>query len=259
MWATGMGARTRLLRLIAAGAAVLAVGAGVGVAVSGDDGDEPPAQAPAAPALPPPAAPDGSELDADRIYKRAAPAVVVVQAPTSQGAAEGSGFVIDDSGSIVTNAHVVGEADEVSVRFVDDRAVSADVAGTDRATDLALLEVDPDAVHASPLPLGDSDSVAVGDEVVAIGNPLGVGPSVSSGIVSALDRSLTAPNGASIQGAIQTDAAVNLGSSGGPLIDARGRVIGITSQIATPGGSGSVGVGFAIPIDTVEEGLAELR
>lgn len=251
----------RLLRPLSVGAAALAVGSGFGVAISGGDGDarRPPATATATAPAPPPVVADGDALAADQLYERAAPAVVVVEARTSGGVAEGSGFLIDDRGSFLTNAHVVGDAREVSVRLGDGRAVTADVAGTDRSTDLALLEVDADIVRASPLPLGDSGSVGVGDPVVAIGNPLGVGPSVTSGIVSALDRGLVAPNGATIEGAIQTDAAVNPGNSGGPLIDARGEVIGITSQIATPGTPGSVGVGFAIPIDTVEKRLPDLR
>jgi len=206
------------------------------------------------------------------IYKREGAGVVFVLAgdsssssspfgaPDGGGQASGSGFVVDKDGTIVTNAHVVGESDQVKVRFEEDgKLVDAEVAGTDPSTDMAVLKVDPDDAKLQPLPLGDSSEAEVGDPVVAIGNPFGYTRSVTTGIVSAKQRQITAPNGFSIENVIQTDAAINPGNSGGPLLDAEGRVIGINSQIATGGSSGSVGIGFAVPIDTVKSQLPQLK
>jgi S1-C subfamily serine protease len=178
------------------------------------------------------------------------------------GTATGSGFLVDDEGTIVTNAHVVEGSEDVTVRFGENSpAVEATVKGRDPSTDLAILEIDPDdARGARPLPLGESKSVAVGNPVVAIGNPFGFTRTVTTGIVSALARQITAPNGFPIRNVIQTDAAINPGNSGGPLLDADGKVIGINSQIATGGtGRGSVGIGFAVPIDTAKELLPRLK
>jgi S1-C subfamily serine protease len=176
------------------------------------------------------------------------------------GAATGSGFVVDKQGTIITNAHVAGDAEQVQVRFEEDgELVDAEVVGTDPSTDVAVLKVDPDDADLQPLPLGDSSQTQVGDAVVAIGNPFGYTRSVTTGIVSAKQRQIEAPNGFSIENVIQTDAAINPGNSGGPLLDADGRVIGINSQIATGGSQGSVGIGFAVPIDTVKELLPSLK
>jgi putative serine protease PepD len=208
------------------------------------------------------------------IYKEEGKGVVFVEAsgvsggesafglPDQGGTATGSGFLVDREGTIVTNAHVVEGSTDVSVRFGENSpSVDATVKGRDPSTDLAILEIDPDeAEDARPLPLGDSKSVAVGNPVVAIGNPFGFTRTVTTGIVSALARQITAPNGFPIRNVIQTDAAINPGNSGGPLLDADGKVIGINSQIATGGaGSGSVGIGFAVPIDTVKELLPKLK
>ena len=181
--------------------------------------------------------------------------------PPQEGTATGSGFVVDDRGFILTNAHVVDGADEVSVRFEEgEGSVDAELKGIDPSTDLALLKVDPDDAELQPLPLGSSGDVRVGDPVVAIGNPFGFTRTVTTGIVSALQRQIEAPNGFAIPDVIQTDASINPGNSGGPLLDANGRVIGINSQIATGGtGSGSVGIGFAIPINTAKRLLPQLR
>jgi S1-C subfamily serine protease len=181
--------------------------------------------------------------------------------PDRGGAASGSGFVVDEDGTILTNAHVVEGADQVRVRFGEDGdAVDAEVVGEDADSDLAVLEVDPEGLDLVALPLGDSSSAQVGDPVVAIGNPFGVGRTVTTGIVSAIGRQIEAPSGFAIDNALQTDASINPGNSGGPLLDAQGRVIGINSQIATGGsGGGSVGVGFAVPVDTVKKLLPELR
>ena len=178
-----------------------------------------------------------------------------------QGTATGSGFVIDKDGYIVTNAHVVEGADSVTVSFSENgEAVPAEVKGVDRSTDVAVLKVDPSKVeNITPIPLGDSSKSQVGDPVIAIGNPFGLSRTVTTGIVSGLQRQIQAPNGFTISNVIQTDAAINPGNSGGPLLDANGRVIGINSQIQTGGGQGSVGIGFAVPINTVKDELSKLK
>jgi S1-C subfamily serine protease len=169
--------------------------------------------------------------------------------------------VVDDDGTIVTNAHVVDGADEVRVSFEEGgNSIDAEVKGVDPDTDLAVLKIDPAAVEdLTVLPLGDSSQLEVGDPVVAIGNPFGLQRTVTTGIVSALQRQIDAPSGFSISNVIQTDASINPGNSGGPLLDAEGRVIGINSQIATGGGQGSVGIGFAVPVNTAKDLLPELR
>jgi S1-C subfamily serine protease len=178
-----------------------------------------------------------------------------------EGTATGSGFVVDDDGYIVTNAHVVDGADSVEVSFDEEGdAVEAEVKGVDTSTDIAVLKVDPsDVPNLTPVPLGDSSKLAVGDPVIAIGNPFGYSRTVTTGIVSGLQRQIQAPNGFTIPDVVQTDASINPGNSGGPLLDANGRVIGINSQIATGGGQGSVGIGFAVPINTAKDLLPELK
>jgi S1-C subfamily serine protease len=208
------------------------------------------------------------------IYKREGRGVVFIQSsgvsspsdspfgtPEGGGVASGSGFVVDKDGTIITNAHVVDGAQDVKVRFEDDGDfVDAEVLGTDVSSDVAVLKVDPDEADMQPLPLGDSGSVEVGDPLIAIGNPFGTYTrTVTTGIVSALQRRLEAPNGFQIDNVIQTDAAINPGNSGGPLLDSDGRVIGINSQIATGGSQGSVGIGFAVPINTVKKLLPTLK
>jgi S1-C subfamily serine protease len=180
--------------------------------------------------------------------------------PRGGGVATGSGFVIDGEGRILTNNHVVEGASKITVKLGSSNAThSAEVVGTDPASDLALLKVDAPSDQLHPLALGDSSKVRVGDPVVAIGNPFGLDRTVTSGIVSALQRQIEAPNGFSINHVIQTDAAINPGNSGGPLIDAAGNVIGINSQIATGGGGGNVGIGFAVPINTAREVVNEIE
>ncbi|HSS34025.1 MAG TPA: trypsin-like peptidase domain-containing protein [Solirubrobacterales bacterium] len=178
------------------------------------------------------------------------------------GTATGSGFVIDGEGHIITNNHVIEGANNIEVKLGEsDTEYKAEVVGTDPASDLALLKVDAPSKELHPLSLGDSSKMEVGDPVVAIGNPFGLDRTVTSGIVSALQRQIQAPNGFSIDNVIQTDAAINPGNSGGPLINAEGEVIGINSQIET-GGSGSegnVGIGFAIPINTAKAEIKELE
>ena len=178
-----------------------------------------------------------------------------------EGTATGSGFLVDEDGTILTNAHVVEGSEDVTVSFEEEGdPIAAEVKGRDPSTDLAVFKVDPAKIkNARPVPLGDSGAAQVGDPVVAIGNPFGFTRTVTTGIVSAVAREIKAPNGFSISNIIQTDASVNPGNSGGPLMDADGRVIGINSQIATGGGSGSVGIAFAIPINTAKRLLPRLR
>ena len=213
-------------------------------------------------------------IDVAAIYRRSAPGVVQIVS-TTRGAAStdifgdpvpgatqralGSGFVIDKDGHVVTNYHVVRGASSIEVSFSNQETRSAKVVGTDPSTDLAVLKVDVDAKALTPLSLADSDEVQVGDPVVAIGNPFGLERTVTAGIVSALQREVSAPNDYTIDHVIQTDAPINSGNSGGPLIDAQGRVIGVNSQIETAnGGGGNVGIGFAIPSNTVKSVVAQL-
>ncbi len=180
--------------------------------------------------------------------------------PEGGGVATGSGFLIDTEGHIVTNSHVVAGASKVQVTLgSNETSHDAEIVGTDPATDVALLKVDVSADQLHPLALGDSSKVQVGDPVVAIGNPFGLNRTVTSGIVSALQRQIQAPNGFSISHVIQTDAAINPGNSGGPLIDASGRVIGINSQIQSSGGGGNVGIGFAVPINTARDVVGQIE
>ena len=223
-----------------------------------------------------PAAKSGA-LSVNAIYRHAAPGVVQVTAtqvvsspsvdpffgfafPAQQNSkALGSGFVIDKAGHIVTNYHVVEHARSVDVSFSNNESMKAKVVGTDPSTDIAVLQVDAHSRALTPLALGNSDAVRVGDSVVAIGNPFGYDRTVTTGIVSALQRVIQAPNSYSIDHVIQTDAALNKGNSGGPLLDARGNVIGVNSQIAADSGSsGNLGIGFAVPIDTVKTVAAQI-
>jgi S1-C subfamily serine protease len=179
---------------------------------------------------------------------------------TREARALGSGFVIDKAGHVVTNYHVVEGASKVQVSFSGNDQMPATVIGRDPSTDLALLRIKgAEGRSLTPLALGDSDRVRVGDAVVAIGNPFGLERTVTAGIVSALQRQIAAPNGFAIDEVIQTDAAINHGNSGGPLLNADGRVIGVNSQIETgDAGGGNVGIGFAIPIDTVKDVVSQL-
>ncbi len=221
--------------------------------------------------------PSSNALSVHEIYQRSAPGVVqvtttsVVQTapdpftnpfglPQQQETqALGSGFVIDKAGHLITNFHVVQNAKSVEVSFSNNESMKASIVGSDPSTDIAVLQVRAPSRALTPLPLGNSDSVRVGDSVVAIGNPFGLDRSATSGIVSALQRQIQAPNRFSIDHAIQTDAAINHGNSGGPLISAEGTVIGVNAQIQTGGTTdGNVGVGFAIPINTVKAVAAQL-
>jgi S1-C subfamily serine protease len=205
-----------------------------------------------------PAVTDGSS-SVREVYTRDGRGVVSVDvaATPDAGPAGGSGFVVDKEGHIITNQHVVEGAEEISVRFADGVRRGAEVVGQDPSTDVALIKVEAPREALKPLTLGDSNSVGVGEPVIAIGNPLNVGMSVTTGIVSGLDRPIKAPNNYTINDAVQTDAAINPGNSGGPLLDSRGTVIGVNAQIASESG-GFEGVGFAVPINTVKSVLRQL-
>ena len=217
------------------------------------------------------------DLSPDQIYENVSGGVVMVLSDfggsgtdqfgqTQSARALGTGFVVDEEGYILTNAHVVDEsgqrASSVTVVFnkggSETQRVPGELVGVDVGSDVAVIKVDPGKVDLKALPLGDSDKVVVGEPVVAIGNPLGYDFSITAGIVSATGRSLQAPNGQTIPNGIQTDAAINQGNSGGPLINDQGRVIGINEQIASQGG-GNDGLGFAVPINTAIRSLEQIK
>jgi S1-C subfamily serine protease len=226
---------------------------------------------PAAPAN----AKSGGGLSAHEIYVRSAPSVVYVTSTIvrqsespfgfgeaqQQGIATGSGFVINANGTILTNWHVVENAVKVTVSFEHGKTVNAQVVGKDPSQDLALLKVPTEGLTLHPLTLGNSAAAQVGDPVAAIGNPFNQRGTLTTGIISALQRKIQAPNGFAIENVLQTDAPINPGNSGGPLLNAAGEVIGINSQIETGGGgsNGNVGIGFAVPINTAKAALPELE
>ena len=223
------------------------------------------------PQLTSPDAPQTAPTSVANLYSRVSGSVVFVSARGGDGqlqfngsgggkAASGSGFVIDTAGHIVTNDHVVEDADRFTVRFGEKgQPIEAKLIGKDPSSDLAVLSIDPKKVEGGtqPLKLASSSSLRPGDAAIAIGSPFGLSGTVTTGIVSALGREIEAPNGFSIPGAVQTDAAINPGNSGGPLLDTAGRVIGVNSQIASQSGSNS-GVGFAVPSDTVKDVVPKL-
>jgi putative serine protease PepD len=216
-------------------------------------------------------------LSVAEIYERAAPGVVQITSTATPSdsprvvpgqtlpqplpqEALGSGFVIDKAGHIVTNYHVIEGATQIEVSFSNQDTLTARLVGSDPSTDIAVLRVEASSRGLTPLEFGDSDDVRVGDAVVAIGNPFGLDRSATAGIVSSVqERTITAPNGYPIDHVIQTDAAINRGNSGGPLLNDSGEVIGVNSQISTAGGStGNVGIGFAVPSNTVKNVVAQL-
>ena len=206
-------------------------------------------------------------FDAARVYREASPGVVTIRSIFGGGnAAEGSGFVLDTDGHIVTNAHVVTDessgkrvpAKEVFIEFPDRNVVPAEIVGFDPFADVALLKIEPDGFALHPLKLGNDADLQVGQPVAAIGSPFGEMQSLSSGIISATDRSVKSLTQFQIEGAIQTDASINPGNSGGPLLDAGARVLGINEQIETSSGSNS-GVGFAVPVSAIKRSIAQLE
>jgi putative serine protease PepD len=256
------------LRRAAPVAAALALGAGAGAGVyAGVSGGSSPsnsgsvvASVPAQPA----AAKASSALTLAQIYKNTAPGVVDITVTSSstsdngffgpqdqQSQAEGSGFVYDSAGHIVTNAHVVEGATAITVRFQNGKTAKATLVGKDESEDIAVIKVDAASSLLHPLTIGTSADVQPGQTVVAIGSPFGLPETMTAGIVSAVDRTITAPNNFSISGSIQTDAAINHGNSGGPLLNGAGDVIGVNAQIES-NSNDNAGVGFAIPIDAVK-------
>jgi S1-C subfamily serine protease len=231
----------------------------------------------AAPITPSNASQQSAALTPHQVYLRDAPGVAfvtstIVQKSESpfnlfgggetqrQGQATGSGIVIDGNGTILTNYHVVENAIKVTVSFEKGKSVEAQVVGKDPSNDLAVLRIRPDGLTLHPLALGDSSGAQVGDPVYAIGNPFDLERTLTTGVISALQRQIQAPNGFAINNVLQTDAPINPGNSGGPLLDAAGRVIGINSQIETgSSGGGSVGIGFAVPINTAKSEIAQLE
>ena len=253
---------TRTVTVTAALVAAAAVGAGGGAAtfaaLDSERGATTTIQEVAA-AAPQPVASTSESLSVSEVYEKAYKSVVEITTTLSQsspmggeqqGSGQGSGFVFDAQGHVVTNHHVVDGAQSVSVRFWDGSTYDATVVGTDPSTDLAVIKVDAPADVLAPLALGDSGSLSVGESVVALGSPFGLEGTLTSGIVSALNREMTSPNNFTISNSIQTDAAINHGNSGGPLLNAAGEVVGVNTQIKSESG-GSDGIGFAIPSSTV--------
>ncbi|MDO8213503.1 S1C family serine protease [Conexibacter sp. CPCC 206217] len=262
---------------LAAAAVLGAAGGAAVVGVTGDGGGstktviEPAASQPQKVSV---AQNNGDQLDAKQVYAAASPSVAYITSnitaqsssadPFSEnqgqaGEATGSGFVVSADGYIVTNAHVVNGASTVTVKIGDGKTEPAEVVGKDESTDIALLKVN--ASNLRPLQFGDSDKLSVGDNVFAIGNPFGLDRTLTTGVVSALQRQITAPNGFTINGVVQTDAPINPGNSGGPLLDAEGDVVGVNSQILTGSSSseGNVGIGFAAPSNTVKNVVEQLE
>jgi S1-C subfamily serine protease len=260
---------------VAVGVAALVgglAGAGIALAVRDSDGASSSSTPQATPIVS--AAPKRhGALSAEAVYRRGAPGVVVITATQSENVPAtafspavkrqvrvlGSGFVLDRRGDIVTNEHVVANGKDVTVGFSAGATYSAKVLGTDPSTDVAVIRVNAPRSALDPLSLADSNSVQVGDTVYAIGNPFGLDRTMTAGIVSAVGRDIQAPNGLSIPRAIQTDAPINHGNSGGPLLDVEGQVIGINDQLQSGGAvDGNVGVGFAIASNTVRAIVPQL-
>jgi putative serine protease PepD len=266
-------------RLAAAVGTVVVAGLSIAALVIAlDNGHTTPASSGATAVSQPPTAGVGSagstsSRNAETIYSQDAPGVVVITAtqteatpgtfltPPSEQQVDvlGSGFVIDQNGDIVTNDHVVEDASDVTVGFLDGSTYPAKVLGSDPSTDVAVIHVDSPTSELHPLDFADSSGVQVGDEVYAIGNPFGLDSTMTAGIVSAIGRDIQAPNGLGIPNAIQTDAAINHGNSGGPLLDTSGHVIGVDDQIDSGGTvDGNVGVGFAISSSTAKSIAGQL-
>ena len=255
---------TRTVTLTAALVAAAGIGAGGGAAtyaaLSSDGGTRTVIRPAAAQSTAVPAASTSESLSVSEIYEKTYKSVVEITVASSQptptgeeqqAQGQGSGFVYDGEGHVVTNQHVVDGAETVSVRLWDGSTYDATVVGSDPSTDLAVIKVDAPASVLEPLSLGDSNELTVGENVVAFGSPFGLEGTVTSGIVSALHRQMTAPNDFTINDSIQTDAAINHGNSGGPLVNGAGEVVGVNAQIESESG-GSDGIGFAIPSSTIE-------
>ena len=256
-----MNRRTILHRIVPVAAAV-ALGGGAGAAIYAAVSGGSPSRSVTTVVPAQPASKTQTVSSLGRLYADVTPGVVDITVVSSSSGtfqfggsqetqAEGTGFVYDTSGDIITNAHVVDGATSIKVRFKSGKTVSATLVGEDQSTDTAVVKVDVPASDLHPLRIGSSANVQPGEEVVAIGSPFGLAETMTAGIVSAVDRTITAPNNFSISGAIQTDAPINHGNSGGPLLNTNGEVIGVNAQIDSDSG-GNDGVGFALPIDTVK-------
>ena len=268
--------RKRTPYLIAAAALVAGAGAGAGsYAAFGTGGAKTTTVVNETVAAGSPAASSTKTMSVNGVYRTARDGVVEITVTTSGGSgsdnspfpfggsgsqqsqAQGSGFVYDSAGHVITNDHVVANASAISVMFSDGSKYSAKVVGTDASTDLAVLKVNAPSSKLHPLTLGDSNKLQVGDGVVAIGSPFGLDETVTTGIVSALNRDISSTNNFTISGAIQTDAAINHGNSGGPLLNMSGEVVGINTQIESDSG-GNEGVGFAVPSSTISSVASKL-
>jgi S1-C subfamily serine protease len=265
--------RTSTATLLAGAVLGGAVGGGA-VAAIADGGSTTTTTVAAAPAATGATAAAPAAHGAAAVYRRVSPSVVQITAVSTgsgdgspfgdgggggAGEATGSGFVVDSSGLIVTNDHVVSGASKLTVTLADGAQLKATVVGKDGSSDLALLRVDPGSHTLTALQLSDDSGLAVGDTTYAIGSPYGLQGTLTTGVVSALHREITAPNGFSISNAIQTDAELNPGNSGGPLLDATGRVIGVNSQIKTESGDSNAGVGFAVPVETIKQVVPQIQ
>jgi putative serine protease PepD len=260
------GKSRRLVRVAAPLVAAAAIGAGAAVAVDSSTGGHSAAPAATSSSIATPAA-LAKTLSAEQIYDKTSSGVVEldVNATTDnsfgfsqQEQGEGSGFVIDKQGHIITNDHVVQGANSITVKFQDGSTAKATVVGADPSTDVAVVKVNVSSSKLHPLTLADSSDVEPGQGVVAIGSPFGLEGTITAGIVSAINRTIQSPDGSNISGVIQTDAAINKGNSGGPLLNADGEVIGINSQIEGGDTGGNVGVGFAVPINTARQVATQL-
>ena len=258
--------------LLLTGAVLGGAGAGGAVALVAGGGSTTTTTVAAAPAVG--ATASASTGSAATIYRRASASVVQITATSTGdgtpfggggGQATGTGFVVDSSGLIVTNEHVIDGAGKLTVTLQDGTKLNASLVGKDSSSDLALLEVDPGSHHLPALQLSDDSGLAVGDPTYAIGSPYGLEETLTTGVISALHRQITAPNGFTISDAIQTDAELNPGNSGGPLLNAAGQVIGVNAQVygasqtASGETTGGTGLGFAIPASTVKRVVSALR
>jgi putative serine protease PepD len=255
-----MPTKTPSSRTLATLAAALALGAGGGGAAAlalDGGGTKTIERVTTAPATQSKSVGNGSALTVNEVYQRSKQGVVDITVTAGPSRSEGSGFVIDKRGDIVTNQHVVSSGGSIQVEFADGRKASARLVGQDASSDIAVIRVSVPSSELQPLTFGDSSKVQVGDGVVAIGSPFGLAGTVTTGVVSALDRSIKAPNDYTITGAIQTDAPINRGNSGGPLLDTNGDVVGVNSQIDSNSGDSS-GVGFAVSSNTVRRVAAAL-